>query len=168
MDRLTLAKALLVVAIAIPVVIEGVTFFGLFGQHFGDGGDPATPTPDAVGVGDDLLAGVDGVNATATIESGSIRATDDGWLLTLRIAVTNRGSTPRRVAFGPVTTGGGTTSAKTATSDRLEPEATDTVVAQWSLPSGQTPETLGVTVRGDETGETIERTVRIGGFPVQR
>ncbi|WP_136686615.1 hypothetical protein [Halorhabdus amylolytica] len=169
MDRTTLAKVLLVVAIAIPVVIEGVTFFGLFGQHFGGAEDATTPTPDALSVGDNLLAGVDEANVTATIESGSIQTTADGWLFTLQIAVTNHGSDTSVVTFGPVTTGGGTTRKETVTSDRLSPNTTDSVVAQWSLPSGETPRALDVVVRADGVNSpTVERTVRIGGFAVQR
>jgi len=168
MDRTTLAKVLLVVAIAIPVVIEGITFFGLFSQHFG-GDDAATPTSDALGVGDDLLSGVEEGEVTATIESGSIQATDDEWLFTVEIDVTNHGDDPVSVTFGPVTTGAGTTRAGTVTSDRLAANGTDSVLAQWSVPSGETPETLGVALRNAGAGRTpIERTVRIGGFAVQQ
>ena len=167
MDRTTLAKVLLVVAIAIPVIIEGVTFFGLFGQHFGSAEDTVTPTPDALGVGDDVLAGVEGANATATVESGSIQATDDGWLFTLQIDVTNHGDSPISVTFGPVRTGAGTTRDETVTTDRLPANATDSVIAQWALPAGETPRSLGLTVRGDSR-PTVETTVRIGGFAVQQ
>ncbi|WP_135662189.1 hypothetical protein [Halorhabdus rudnickae] len=167
MNRTTLAKVLLVVAIAIPVIIEGITFFGLFGQHFGSANDAATPTPDALGVGEDLLSGVEGSEAAATIESGSIQASDDGWLFTVSINVANHGNSPTRVTFGPVTTGEGTVLEQTVTSDRLSKNGTDSVVAQWTLPSGETPRSIEVALRGEDRA-AIEQTVRIGGFAVQQ
>lgn len=167
MDRSTLVKGLLVVAILIPIAIESVTFLGLFGQHFGST-DTTTPTetPDAIGVGDDLVA--DRENVTATVASGMIEAAEDHWLFRLNVTVSNRADVPVEVVLGPVQTGD-SVRQETAATGRVPPGERRTLLAQWPLPSGETPTAMNVTtIRYAATTRASEKTVRIGGFPVQQ
>ncbi|WP_181684558.1 hypothetical protein [Halorhabdus salina] len=171
MERATLVKVLLVVAIGIPLLIEGATFLSLFNQHLGseDTAGTPTPAPETFSVGDDLLTNVHGENVTATIENGSIQATDDAWLFTLEIDVQNSGPGPVAVNVGPLRTGDGTVGSTVAESGEIGPSASTTLFVQWSLPTGETPQSLTVTrTRYGSDPITTERTVRIGGFPVQR
>ncbi|QGN06973.1 hypothetical protein Hrd1104_06475 [Halorhabdus sp. CBA1104] len=171
MERATLVKVLLVVAIGIPLVIEGATFLSLFNQHLGseDTAGTETPAPETLSVGDDLLTDFGGENVTATIENGSIQATGDAWLFTLEIAVRNSGNQSVAVSVGPLTTGDGTVGETVAESGEIAPAGSTTVFVQWSLPTGETPQSLTVTRTryGNET-TTADGTVQIGGFPVQR
>lgn len=173
MDRRQLIKYVIVVAILVPLVIEGMTLVGLVGQYLGGNGDQATPDPTADGTavegvreGDDLLAETARAEtvSTMTLQSGS-----DAWTFTLSVQVRNDADTAYELRLGAVTTGAGKTVAGSATTGRVEPNGTAVVSAQWTVPSGERPERLAVTALEYDGGETVvvDREVGLGPVPVQ-
>lgn len=173
MERRQLIKYVIVVAILVPLVIEGMTLIGLVGQYVGNG-DAATPTSTADGTavegireGDDLLAETARAEtvSTMTLQSGS-----DAWTFTLSVQVRNDADTAYELRLGAVTTGAGKTVEGSATTGRIEANATGVVSAQWTVPSGERPERLAVTaVEFEDGSETVvvDRDVRLGPVPVQ-
>jgi hypothetical protein len=166
-DRRRLITVLIIIAIAVPIVIEGMTLLGLVGQYFGDDtGTPtatATPAPASgtVGVGDDLLAETDRTEevTTATVQTG------EQWTFTLTVSVENTAGAPYELRLGAVTTNDGRRIDGEATTGQISPNGTATVTAQWTLPSGSLPDT--VTVVAVENSETtlVDREVNLAHIP---
>lgn len=157
MERRTLIRLLVILAIGIPVAVEAVTFFGLIeAQLFGgDGGDSTrTPTADRVGVGDELLPATP---PTETVTDAEIRGQDAPWLFVLTVAVENPTDAPYELQLETLTLGSGETVAGGASTGRVPPGGTGQVTGAWEIPEGSTPATLavrGVAHREDGREET--------------
>jgi len=168
--RRRLIMWVLVVAFAVPLIVEGLTLVGLVGSYFGPAGTAApsaTPTPVAgVAEGQELLPDTDRTEqvSTVTLSSGA-----DGWTLTVTAQVDNTGDLPYELRFGAVTTDGGRRVAGSATTGRINPGESAIVSAQWDLPAGDRPSTLAVTAVEFDDGEQVlvDREVRVGRVPVQ-
>lgn len=169
-DRRRLVRILIVLAIGVPILIEATTFFGLVSHSFGDdGGDAGTPTPmpDAVGVGDDLLADTD---QEERITTASVGQGDGDWQFVFTVQVENAGEDPYELAIGTVQTTAGTAVEGAATTGRMQPGETTTVTGSWHLPEGERPRSVAVTATTYSSAgqnQTTE-TVRLEPVPVQR
>ncbi|MFB6151931.1 MAG: hypothetical protein ABEJ40_09015 [Haloarculaceae archaeon] len=170
--RRRLIKYVIVVAILVPVVVEGLTFAGLIGSYFGGGDGGTTPASTAtpaggVSVGDELLAETD---AAERVTAAAVRIRDDGWSFVFTVEVENTGDDPYELRLGAVATDAGRRVEGTATTGRVEPNATETVTGRWSIPSGSQPTRVAVTaVEYGSNGTTtlVDREVPIGTVPVQ-
>jgi hypothetical protein len=170
-DRRRLIMYVLIIAFAVPLIVEGVTFVGLVGSYVGGpagtAAPTATPTPTAgVAEGEELLTDTDRSERVSTV---TLRSGDDGWTLTVTVQVENTGDVPYELRLGAVTTDGGRRVAGSASSGRLVPGGSVTVSAQWDLPAGDRPSTLVVTAVEFDDGEQVlvDREVRVGRVPVQ-
>jgi hypothetical protein len=158
-SRQTLLRLVIVVAIGIPIVLEGLTFLGLVGNQLDDGGDGGPVPTDGVGddrrvdVGDDLLPGTD---QRETLRAATVN-TGDGWRFSLHVDVRNTGADGYRLAVTAVTTKSGTTITETTSTDSLATGDRTTLVGSWDLPDGEVPE--GVTVRATVPTANGTRTV---------
>jgi hypothetical protein len=169
MDRRRLVKWLIVVAIAVPLLVEGITLLSLLNNQFGDGDETGTPTPfvESVGEGDELLTETDQRETLreATLDGG------DRWTLTLTVTVNNTGDRPYELVLGAVQTQDGSRVEGETTSGTIQPGESTTVTAQWSLSSGSLPDRLSVTaVEYDGEGgvaRTVQRQVNLAHIPVQ-
>ncbi len=170
--QVTMVRVLIVLAIAIPILIEVVTFGGLIGHYLGGGDDPAaateTPTPEreGAGVGATIL---NETAATERIDSASLITGEDSWQFILTVGVDGPGE-PYELRLNSVTTREGTTvEGSGATTGRLAADQSGTVTGTWLLPPGEHPETLAVTVVTTPDGGTEqarEYTVTVGNVPV--
>jgi hypothetical protein len=170
MERKRLIRVLIILAIAVPLLVEGLTFLGLVGSHFGgsDEADTATgtTTPDPVTTGDELLTET---NQTETLSSAFLQSGGDRWTLTLTVTVDNTGGSPYELQLGTVTLNDGKRVDGASTTGKIDPGQTGTVTGTWKVPAGSTPETLAVTVieYGDDGANATTTTVNIGGIPVR-
>lgn len=174
-EQTTLIRALIVVGIGLPIIIEVATFGGILSHHItgspSDGAAPApteTPTEtfDGAAVGDEILRET---SLTATITRGSVVTTDEGWQFLLTINATNADAVPRELTVGTVTTRSGSEVEGAGTTGTIEPGDSATVTGSWLLPKGQRPDSVTVTVvtspkKETETDETY--TVSLGAIPV--
>jgi hypothetical protein len=171
-DRRRLIMWVLVIAFAVPLIVEGLTLVGLVASYFGPGGTPAagpspTPTPVAgVSEGQELLPDTDRTERVSTV---TLRSDSGGWTLTATVQVDNTGDLPYELRLGAVTTDGGRQIEGSATTGRVNPGESATVSAQWDLPAGDRPSTLAVTAVEFDDGEQVlvDREVRVGRVPVQ-
>lgn len=171
--RKRLIRIVVVLALAVPLVIEGLTFGGLLSSTLlGGGDDGGTVTPDGtatttagVGVGDELLAATP---QRETIRTASVQATGETWTLTLSATVNNTANSSYQFQLGTVETTGGETVSNSA-SVTVPPGETETVTGQWSLPAGERPRAIQVLAVEDVGGNaTVSReTVRLAPIPVQ-
>ncbi|MFD1587364.1 hypothetical protein ACFR9U_10235 [Halorientalis brevis] len=172
MERRTLVRVLVVVAIAIPILVEVLTFAGLMQfQLFGDGGDeptPATPQPRRVAVGEELLPETP---QRETLTDASLGTGSGQWTVTLTVQVENNGTTPYELRLEELTLGDGRTVPDGNTTRRLQPGETATVTARWRIPSGTTPHSVTVSaVRFDNdsgTPRTLTKRVHLAKIPVE-
>jgi hypothetical protein len=169
-DRRRLIMWVLVIAFAVPLIVEGLTLVGLVGSYFGPAGTAApsaTPTPVAgVAEGQELLPDTDRTErvSTVTLQSGG-----EGWTLTVTAQVDNTGDRPYELRLGAVTTDGGRRIEGSTSTGRITPGESATVTAQWGLPAGDRPRMLEVTAVEFDDGEQtlVDRDVRVGRVPVQ-
>ena len=172
-EQTTLIRALIVVGIGLPIIIEVATFGGMLSHHLlGGPGDEvpaeATPTETVTGasVGDGILTET---ALEASIERGTVVTTGDGWQFLLTINATNTGSEPHELQVGSVTTREGRTVEGTGTTGAIEPGSDATVTGSWLLPSGQRPASVAVAVVTQDTGgqtKSADYTVALGDIPV--
>jgi hypothetical protein len=169
--QVTMVRVLLVLAIAIPILIEVITFGGLLGHYLGGGGDPAatgTPTPgdDGAGAGATILPET---AATERVESASLITGEDNWQFIFTVAVEGPAE-PYELRLRAVRTREGTTVAGSgATTGGVPAGGSGTVTGTWLLPPGEHPESLSVEVVTTPEGgteEVREYTVTIGNVPV--
>lgn len=166
MDRRRVVVALIVLAVAVPLLVEGFTLVGLVMDAVG--GEDGTPTGTAADTsggtstgsattgaapGDELLPET---ARNETLSTATLRA-GDRWTLTITVVVTNTGDTPYELRLGSVGFDERSPVSGSATTGRIEPGETATVSAQWSLPSGASPDRL--VVAAFEYGENGARTV---------
>lgn len=170
-SRRTLLRLIIVVAIGIPLVLEGLTFLGLVGNQLDDGGDGGTvPTDGAandrrVDIDDDLLAGTDQreILRSATVSTG------EGWRFSLRINVTNTGADGYRLAVTSVTTKSGTAIAEPTSTGSLESGDRTMLTGSWDLPDGEVPErvTVRATVPTADGTRTVTETVILDSVDIR-
>lgn len=171
--RKRLIKIVVVLALAVPLVIEGLTFGGLLSSTFlgGGGGDGSatltatTATDRGVGVGDDLLAATP---QHERIESATVREAGNRWRFTLSVQVNNTGNRTYQLQLASVTTTSGKT-VSNVVSTTVAPGTEATLTGQWALPAGERPRSVDVVaVDGVEGNATVTReTVRLAPIPVQ-
>ena len=165
-ERPGMIRVLLILAIAVPILIEVVTFGGLIGHYVGvGGGDPsgaatATPTETSEDTGSAVLPETP---QTERIERARLLNASDGRQLIVTLSVQNQDRTGYELRLDNVTTGAGTTvdgsGSTTGTVDGVE---TGTVTGSWLLPAGERPETMTVTAVTDPEGSTPnERTYTV-------
>lgn len=146
MERRTLVRLLIGLAIGIPVLVEAVTFFGLIEHRLFDGGGRDTPigtaTPDRVGVGEELLPATP---PSETVTDAVIRGQDTPWLFVLTVEVENPLDVPYELRLGTLTLADGGTVAGGASSGQVPADGSGEVTGAWELPEGSTPATLAVT-----------------------
>lgn len=157
-------RIVIVLAIAIPVLIEGGTLLGLIGSQVTDTPTPtATPENPGVGVGDELLP-----ETTQTDRiTGAILDQDGRYTLT--VLVENTGSVSYELRLGAVTTDAGTEVEGNATTGTIAPGNQTAVAGRWVLPDGERPATLAVVAvltRADGSTERVTATVELA--PVGR
>lgn len=172
-DRRRLIMYVLAIAIAIPVIVEGVTLLGLVGNYVGGSTPTAADTPTGGGTTvEGVLEGDELLSATAReerITTARLRS-GDGWTFTISVRVDNTGEVPYEVRLGAVSTDAGTSVSGRATTGAIAPNATGSVTAQYTLPSGERPQTIRVRAiehGADGTTVVVNRTVRIGPIPVE-
>lgn len=168
-DRRTLIRILIALALGIPILVELRTVVTLVGSWVrGEDGTTPTPTPryEAVGIGDELLPET---AAVERLERAEVIATDDDtWPFTIVVEVDNGSDRDYRLELGAVTTRDDTVVDGGATSDRIPPGESATLANTWSLPEGESPESMKVRAElGTEDPEVIERDVVLRGIAVQ-
>lgn len=143
-DRRRLIRWIAVLAFAVPVVVEALTFGNIVGDQLLAGGDDtetATPTtrPNAVGVGDELLAET---AATETIEQSEIRQSESGRTYVLQVAVTNETDAPVELRLRTLRLRDGSTVDGVSSTGTVEPGSSSLVTAAWSVPGEKTPDAV--------------------------
>lgn len=170
MNRRTLIRLLIGLAIGIPLIVEAVTFFGLVEHRLFSDGESVTPsdtaTPDRVGVGEELLPATE---PSETVADAVIRGQDAPWLFVLTVEVENALDVPYELRFGTLALGNGETVAGGASTGRIPAGGAGEVTGAWEIPEGSTPSSLTVTsiaYRDDEPEETAAE-VLLAKVPVR-
>ncbi|MFB6300785.1 MAG: hypothetical protein ABEH65_11035 [Halobacteriales archaeon] len=179
MKRRSLIRLLIGLAIGIPILIEGFTFFELFHQYLGGDTDSTpspetrtdgastTPTADQVTQGDELLPETP---QSEIVSAAVIEARSDSWPFTLTVTVNNDTDSAYELRLSAVTTSDGRTIGGNATTGRIEPGGSETVSGEWELSPGSTP--VGVVVvaitypEGTGTPQQQSKLVKLGKIPV--
>ena len=161
MERRTLIRLLVVFGIGVPLLIEGVTFLGLFEAQLlgGDGGSTPTPSVDGVTEGEEILLTTAPTETLSTVSlSGNGEQT-----LTLTVRVNNTANDPYELRLGSATTDDGETIAGNVSTGEIQPGETAFATAQWTLRSGAQPTSVTVVTIITENGERqrTERTVEL-------
>ncbi|WP_324663364.1 hypothetical protein [Haloarcula sediminis] len=166
--EVSMVRVLIVLAIAIPIAIEVVTFGGLIAHYVGGGGQgaAATPTPaaevDGATVGDEILSGT---AATERVDGATLTDDDNATQFVLTVAVTDP-IDGYELRLGAVTTREGrTVEGSGATTGTLDTGEDGLVTGAWELPAGDRPDTLTVTVvaaPGNDTPTPRGYTVDLG------
>ncbi len=158
MERRNFIRALIAVAIGVPVAIEAVTFSRLFSAGlFGEGSGGEMPDGEGVDVGEDLLPETD---AGDTISRMSLEATGETeWTFQLVVDVENTTEQVYRLKIGPVSLGDGSTVGETVSTGEMEPGASTTLRGEWSVASGSRVEAIWA---GGKTGsDNVTERVRL-------
>ncbi|MFC6976924.1 hypothetical protein ACFQL1_22975 [Halomicroarcula sp. GCM10025709] len=170
-EQTTLVRTLIVLAIALPILIEVATFGSLLSHSLlGVGGDAggaatatATPTAEIEGasVGDEVLPATPAVER---IDRAAVVTGEDGWRFVLTVAVSNPTDHPYELRLGEVHTRDGETVAGGATTGTVAAGGNGTVTGAWVLPTGHQPETVAVTAvdRTADGAETETYSIRLG------
>lgn len=169
MKRRTLVRLLVGLGIGIPILVEAITFLGLVEHQLsgGDGtGGPATEAPRQVGIGDELLPET---APTETLSEAVVDASSERWLLRLVVAVDNSTDTAYEFQLGNVTTNAGTVVTGGASTGVLSPSERTTLAGTWTIPGGETPESVDATgiLDPDGAAETTTERVRLAKVPVR-
>ena len=158
MERRNFIRALIAVAIGVPVAIEVVTFSRLFTEGlFGEGSGGEKPNGGGVDVGGDLLPATDATDTIA--QMGLEAASESEWTFSMAVEVENTTDQPYRLKIGPVSLGDGSTVGETVSTGEMDPGASTTLRGEWSVPSGSRVEAIWA---GGKTGEdTVTERVRL-------
>ncbi|MBX0286331.1 hypothetical protein [Haloarcula salinisoli] len=166
--EVSMVRVLIVLAIAIPIAIEVVTFGGLIGHYLGGGGAGPAATPTATAetggatVDDEILTAT---AATERVDAATLTEADNGTRFVLTVTVTDPVD-GYELRLGAVTTRSGRTiEGSGATTGRLDAGEDGLVTGTWQLPDGDRPDTLAVTVvsaPGNDTPTPREYTVDFG------
>lgn len=169
-SRRWLIRALVGLAIGIPVAIEASTFVGLLNKHFGGGGtDTATsdetPTGRRVGVGDELLPETP---QSDVLHYAAVHDEGDAWVFEATVLVENTGDVPYEARVGAATAGDGTRVEGSDATGQVPPGESATVTATRRLPAGAEPERLVVSgVTYGETTTSVRENVRLASVPIR-
>ena len=169
MERRTLIRLLVAFSIGVPVGIELLTLGGMFGRGPFSRRSPSrnTPSPEGVGVGDELLPETP---QRETLTAAAIRDGGD-WQLTMTIDVENPTDNPYVLRLGPVTLDSGRSVDGGGTSGRIPPGSARAVTGRWSLPAGSTPRAVDVLTATYANSTTSSppsrRTVRLAKITVR-
>lgn len=158
MERRNFIRALIAVAIGVPIAIEAVTFSRLFTEGlFGEGSGGEMPNGEGVDVGEDLLPETD---ANDTIALMTLEATSESeWTFRMDVDVENTTEQSYRLKIGPVSLVDGSTVGETVSTGEMEPGASTTLQGEWSVPSGSRVEAIWA---GGKTGEdSVTERVRL-------
>ena len=164
-----MVKTLLILAIAIPILIEVITFGGLIGHYVGGGGSGGpsgggTAAPTATATAEDSgLSVLPQTTQTERIERARLLNASDGRQLVVTLSVRNQDRSGYELRLDNVTTVAGTTVEGTgSTTGTVDGVETGTVTGSWLLPPGEEPASLTVTAVTDPEGSTPnERTYTI-------
>jgi len=167
LNRRLLLRLIIVLAVGIPIVVEGLTFIGLVGEHIDDDGAANGPNGadgDGVEIGEDLLPATD---QRETLSAAQV-VVSEGWTLTLAVDVNNTGADGYSLRLGEVTTGSGAVVAGDHATGAMAAGGTTSLSGTWDLPEGQIAETVRVTatVPGPDGPQTVSREVRLARVPV--
>jgi len=159
MERRTLIRLLVIIGIGIPLLVEGITFLGLLEAQLLGGGTP-TPSPEGVGVGEEVLpetAPADTLSTASLSEEGGER------LLTLTVKVDNTGNGTYELRLRGVTTDGGETIGGNASTGDVRPGESTFVTEQWVIPADTRPASVTVVAITVEDGQNrrVEKSVAL-------
>ena len=179
LDRRRLIRWIAVLAFAVPVIVEVLTFGGLIGDTLlsGDGGDTAdgtatdgtetaTPTPGetAVGVGDELLPDAPPVE---TIEVSEVRGeSPDSRTYVLRVAVENTTEGSVELRLTGVTLRDETSLESVSTTGSIPAGGTGEGTGAWGLPTDSMPVAVDVVLLRDGE-ESTSRSVPLKRPPIR-
>ncbi|MFC7095881.1 hypothetical protein [Halobaculum marinum] len=175
-SRRRLIRWIAVLAFAVPVVVELLTFGGLLNAQLLPGGDDGEPTSadtetrsptvteaeGAVGVGDDLLSAVP---AAETVEVSEIRGDPGSRTYILRVAVENTTDSSLELRLTGVTLRDETSLQSVSSTGTIPAGGSGEVTGAWSLPTDSMPVAVDtVVVRG---GEATEQSVPLKRPPIR-
>lgn len=144
LDRRRLIRWIAAIAFGVPVVIELVTFGGLFYERlFG-----TESGASGVGVGDELLPET---AATETVRRSAVRGTGADRTYVLRVSVDNPTETTVALRLSTLELADGSTVESVAATGDVPPGETGELTGAWSLGADGTPERVQVrALRDDE------------------
>lgn len=166
-SRRRLIRWIAVLAFAVPVVVEVLTFGGLLSNELLPGGDgeesgdgtatsddsptataTATPMEGAVGVGDELIADT---QAVETIEVSEVRGEPGSRTYILRVTVENTTDAAVELRLTGVTLHDGTELDSVSSTGAIPAGEAGEVTGAWQLPMDSMPASVdAVLVRDDE------------------
>lgn len=169
LDRRRLIRWIAVLAFAVPVIVEVLTFGGLIGNTLfsgdedGDSGGTttdgtetgtATVREDAVGVGDELLPEAPPVE---TVEISEVRGEDpDSRTYVLRVAVENTTEGSVELRLTGVTLRDETSLESVSTTGAIPAGETGEVTGAWGLPTDSMPVSVDVVLLRDSEEATSQ------------
>lgn len=174
-DRRRLIRWIAVLAFAVPVVVEVLTFGGLIGNTLIPGGGEestedgsATSTTssrdDGVGIGDELLPEAPSVE---TVEVSEVRGESaDSRTYVLRVAVENTTDGPVELRLAGVTLRDGRSLDSVSTTGSIPAGGTGEVTGAWGLPTDSMPVSVDAVLLRDGT-ESIARSVPLKRPPIR-
>lgn len=180
LDRRRLIRWIAVLAFAVPVIIELLTFGGLIGDTLlsGDGGDDAdgtttadgtvsataTPSENTVGVGDELLPDAPPVE---TIEVSEVRGESPGSrTYVLRVSVENTTDGSVELRLTGVTLRDETSLESVSTTGAIPAGETGEVTGAWGLPIDSMPVSVDVVLLRDGE-ESTSKSVPLKRPPIR-
>jgi hypothetical protein len=154
MERRNFIRALIAVAIGVPIAVEGATFSKLFYERLvGSGGQ--SESEGGVDVGGELLPGSP---AADTIAEMSMEATSETeWRFRLVVEIENTAQEPYRLKLGPLSLADDSTVGETISSGDIPPGKTATMNGEWTLSSGSIVE--GIWAGGKTGSESVTERV---------
>lgn len=154
-DRRRLIRWIAVLAFAVPVVVEALTFGNIIGDELLPGGDAATGTPtetdhpDAVGVDDELLSET---AATETVATSEVRDSDSGRTYVLKVEVTNDTDAPVELRLRTLRLRDDSTIDGVSSTGTVQPGSSSPVTAAWSVRTDATPAAVqAIAIRDGQT-----------------
>lgn len=170
-----LVKWLLIVGVGVPVLVEGITFFGLVGHHVSDSGKEEASATSAhaqapeVSIGDDLLSSTPLVERVTEAREW---AYGEHWAFELTITLEKPPEKGCRIVFDSLRTEDGNMVADEKElqwegGDEDEDDLAQTV--QWIIPPGDQPFSVRVRAFSGEDQQQPLKTqyVTFGKIPVQ-
>jgi hypothetical protein len=160
-----LVRILLALAFGLAFGIEGMTLVRSFLIDTEPSTEQAADAPPVLSAGDALVPAVD---STLRARRLQLRATREAWTFVVTARPDTARSRPVTLTFDRLTLSNG--SARTTAPSRTWPPGdTASFTASWSLPVGQRPDALTVTVRPAlaDSSAAATRTVDVGHVPVR-
>ncbi|QZX99205.1 hypothetical protein [Halobaculum rubrum] len=178
LDRRRLIRWIAVLAFAVPVIVELLTFGGLIENTLFPGGDgdtggtatdgtetaTATPGEDAVGVGDELLPDEPTVE---TVEVSEVRGESaSSRTYVLRVAVENTTENSVELRLTGVTLRDGASLESVSTTGAIPAGGAGEVTGAWGLPTDSMPVAVDVVLLRDGD-ESTSRSVPLKRPPIR-